>query len=370
MDVAFLKAQLASARYDIQSKDEELALLDAELQSKLRLMEVAPEEGPAAPFVSTPPRTQSTASDSEPWRPLALSGLEAEMAEMRVEAQQQEARLAAQLAGLSAGARALASQLAHEREERLASIARVQQELEERLQAVCGEDVLALLADVQVALVAQQAQSQDLRAALAGLEAQRLQPAAAEAAAPPPRAAEAERADLCADLALHIQRQESYNAALAQLKQDVEDTCGHLCAEVLALRARLDVLSASHAEAAEAKAAGPFGQGAEVPTHSALADDVQPMSARDVACCLRQLEKEVPLLAKAIISGSQELTVRLGEERAMRLAAEAALEVRIQHVEDKVSPERPCDARTPLASLAHMLGRFDLDGSHSAGTTL
>jgi len=41
----------------------------------------------------------------------------------------------------------------------------------------------------------------------------------------------------------------------------------------------------------------------------------------------------VALLAKAIISGSQELTVRLSEERSVRRAAEAVLDARIKTLE-------------------------------------
>lgn len=52
---------------------------------------------------------------------------------------------------------------------------------------------------------------------------------------------------------------------------------------------------------------------------------------------LRQIEHEVPLLAKAIMSTTQDVQSRLSEERTVRRAAEAVLDARIKHIERQVA---------------------------------
>lgn len=90
------------------------------------------------------------------------------------------------------------------------------------------------------------------------------------------------------------------------------------------------------ATATEAAEAPRCWEEAEVSTAASLLEEPEQLSAKEMALSLRQLEREVPLLAKAIISGSQELTVRLSEERSLRRAAEAVLDARIRHVEHQV----------------------------------
>jgi len=51
---------------------------------------------------------------------------------------------------------------------------------------------------------------------------------------------------------------------------------------------------------------------------------------------LRQIEQEVPLLAKAILSTTQDVQSRLSEERSVRRAAEAVLDARIKQIEHQL----------------------------------
>jgi hypothetical protein len=66
---------------------------------------------------------------------------------------------------------------------------------------------------------------------------------------------------------------------------------------------------------------------------------------------LGSIEAEVPLLAKAIVSGAQDVTLRLDEERTLRESTEAAMEARLARIE------------TEVCSLASSRTHAPLDGS-------
>lgn len=147
----------------------------------------------------------------------------------------------------------------------------------------------------------------------------------------------------------------------------LSETCGQLCAEVALLTARMDDAGAGRPQASElpqhaeararhrsvpvpVEAVEALGSTApsccadalEASTAASLADEVEPVFARELTTSLKQVEKEVALLAKAIISGQQEWTVRLGEERSVRRAAEAVLDARIKTMEREVKRRGSC----------------------------
>mmetsp|Transcript_65455 Transcript_65455/g.206802 ORF Transcript_65455/g.206802 Transcript_65455/m.206802 type:complete len:404 (+) Transcript_65455:65-1276(+) len=380
MEVALLKAKLADARTEIRGKDQELAVMHAELQSKIRSMETVPEDTPVRPLPVPAPLHPANA-DGELWSLASVASLRSQMTALRTEVQQHEARLASQLAGLSAGARALASQLAHEREERATAIAHLRRDLEEQVAAVCSEDRRGVIGGSQkTCLQASHCPDQALGEypGWGGLEAQCKQQQMHVGAL------EAVLEAIRTDMAVRSQEQEALADSVvcrndpqwlqaSETMVRLSETCGQLCAEVALLTARLDALGpsqrqeapepAARAEAAVDNAARcRHAEAPEVPGTAPPTEGPEPASAEALAKSLAQLEREVAVLAKAIISGSQELNARLAEERSVRRAAEAVLDARIRSVEHEVrrhgskasptagSSPAPTPALTPASS--------------------
>lgn len=75
-----------------------------------------------------------------------------------------------------------------------------------------------------------------------------------------------------------------------------------------------------------------------------IAEEAESVATRGLTKSVKQVEKEVALVAKAIISGQQEMALRLGEERSVRRAAEAVLDARIKTLEHQV---KRCGSKGP-----------------------
>jgi len=85
---------------------------------------------------------------------------------------------------------------------------------------------------------------------------------------------------------------------------------------------------------------------------------------------LGSIEAEVPLLAKAILSGSQDLTFRLDEERYLREKAEAAMEARLARMEAEVwTPLEEISTKATLTSLPSSPPCWQPSRSHALKAT-
>jgi hypothetical protein len=278
-----------------------------------------------------------------------------QLAELRDELQQQEARLASQLGGLSAGARALSALLASEREERISAVTSVRRDLEKQILAKRKDEKLSMLGDLQFSFTGQKAQAE-------ALDAQQTEQERREAA----------YANVHSCLAEFAEEQEACSATIARLSRSVEamtetsvrktdaewlqvsttmlslsETCGQLSAEVSRMTAKPQAQDRVCDGGEESEHHPPRDEAtqqlhAAQPT-LALPEDATrtPAQPQDVeAQWLQKLETEVSLLARVVYSNSQDFMGRLAEERSVRRAAEAVLDARIKRMEQRMTSTR------------------------------
>eukprot|EP00931_Biecheleriopsis_adriatica_P048719 TRINITY_DN28154_c0_g1_i1.p1 TRINITY_DN28154_c0_g1~~TRINITY_DN28154_c0_g1_i1.p1 ORF type:complete len:438 (-),score=109.64 TRINITY_DN28154_c0_g1_i1:39-1352(-) len=299
MEVAKLKAQLAATRADIREKDRELDALTADLPFRLGGEEASMQgesldssRGARLSNSSSGPLPRRLDSEAEADHLTQFRQLEDAVAALQSEVRQQGERMAWRLAGLVAGTQRLAEELLQEREDRRASIAEVWQLVEhprDDAQASAGltkrlETVESCMAEAKEVL---QRHCEEISADFKALE-------------------------------------ESASTRMAELTGAVEDLAHRQAASALAPEVTAEMRQKPSEDAELVALASPTKQWPEEP----VVDD----AAEELMQSMRQLEKEVPLLAKAIISSSKEMTDRIENECSQRLEAEARLEAKLKQV--------------------------------------
>lgn len=120
------------------------------------------------------------------------------------------------------------------------------------------------------------------------------------------------------------------SAVSASIEASAAELRSELCPRIEAMEAQF----AASLSTVEISQMG--GHGSHIITSSAAASKETLATPEAVRRQLDSIEAEVPLLAKAIVSGAQDVSVRIAEERSLRQSADAAMEFRLARIEAEV----------------------------------